>query len=487
MSRVDRTFALMNEPRIAFLVAGLGILLAGCDDAVVSPEASARVETLSEQYIDWWLQADLKERSFDGRIEERLIERLGRPIHEERAELGRLLFFDPITSLTGDNSCSGCHGPNSAFNDGNSIAIGVENNGVVGPGRRGPHNQRRAPTVVNAVFYPSLMWDSRFEALSLDPFDNSSGFAFPDPEGLSLSGMEHVLGAQAFTPVVARVEMAGFEFVGDHDAMRAEILRRIVEVGEYRSRFADAFEVVEAGGEIRYEHIAAAIAEFEFTLVRADAPLDRYARGDLSAMSYDEKAGGRLFFDEAMCAECHIVRGYANQMFSDFEAHVLAVPQVVPAFGNKPFDGAGNEDYGLEQHTGRSSDRYKFRTSPLRNVAYQPTFMHNGAYLCLSEAVRHHLDVYQMVEAYSQEGLDVGLQGSPGPYAAMLDRLTGLIAQPQILSELEISQIIAFVEKSLSDPDAHPDRLRSLIPASVPSGLPVHEFEFDEARAECSV
>ena len=487
MSRVDRTFALMNEPRIAFLVAGLGILLAGCDDAVVSPEASARVETLSEQYIDWWLQADLKERSFDGRIEERLIERLGRPIHEERAELGRLLFFDPITSLTGDNSCSGCHGPNSAFNDGNSIAIGVENNGVVGPGRRGPHNQRRAPTVVNAVFYPSLMWDSRFEALSLDPFDNSSGFAFPDPEGLSLSGMEHLLGAQAFTPVVARVEMAGFEFVGDHDAMRAEILRRIVEVGEYRSRFADAFEVVEAGGEIRYEHIAAAIAEFEFTLVRADAPLDRYARGDLSAMSYDEKAGGRLFFDEAMCAECHIVRGYANQMFSDFEAHVLAVPQVVPAFGNKPFDGAGNEDYGLEQHTGRSSDRYKFRTSPLRNVAYQPTFMHNGAYLCLSEAVRHHLDVYQMVEAYSQEGLDVGLQGSPGPYAAMLDRLTGLIAQPQILSELEISQIIAFVEKSLSDPDAHPDRLRSLIPASVPSGLPVHEFEFDEARGECSV
>ena len=487
MSRVDRTFALMNEPRIAFLVAGLGILLAGCDDAVVSPEASARVETLSEQYIDWWLQADLKERSFDGRIEERLIERLGRPIHEERAELGRLLFFDPITSLTGDNSCSGCHGPNSAFNDGNSIAIGVENNGVVGPGRRGPHNQRRAPTVVNAVFYPSLMWDSRFEALSLDPFDNSSGFAFPDPEGLSLSGMEHLLGAQAFTPVVARVEMAGFEFVGDHDAMRAEILRRIVEVGEYRSRFADAFEVVEAGGEIRYEHIAAAIAEFEFTLVRADAPLDRYARGDLSAMSYDEKAGGRLFFDEAMCAECHIVRGYANQMFSDFEAHVLAVPQVVPAFGNKPFDGAGDEDYGLEQHTGRSSDRYKFRTSPLRNVAYQPTFMHNGAYLCLSEAVRHHLDVYQMVEAYSQEGLDVGLQGSPGPYAAMLDRTTGLIAQPQILSELEISQIIAFVEKSLSDPDAHPDRLRSLIPASVPSGLPVHEFEFDEARGECSV
>jgi len=477
----------MIEIRTAVRIAGFGVLLTGCDDALLRPDTSTEFETLSEAYIDWWLQADLKEREFDGRIEERLLERLGRPIHQARAELGRLLFFDPIISLTADNSCSGCHGPNSAFNDGNSIAIGVQNNGVVGPGRRGPHNQRRAPTVVNAVFYPSLMWDSRFEALSLDPFDNSGGFAFPDPEGLSLSGMDHLLGAQAFTPVVARVEMAGFEFVGDHDAMRAEVLRRVVDVDQYRSRFADAFEVIEAGGEIRYEHLAAAIAEFEFTLVRADAPLDRYVRGDLSALSYDEKAGGRLFFDEAMCAECHIVRGYANQMFSDFEAHVLAVPQVVPAFGNKPFDGAGDEDYGLEQHTGRSSDRYKFRTSPLRNVAYQPTFMHNGAYVCLSEAVRHHLNVYKMVEGYSQEALDVGLQGSPGPYAAMLDRATGLIAQPQILSELEISQIIAFVAKSLADPGAHPDQLRSLIPLSVPSGLPVHEFEYGEARAECSI
>ena len=40
MRHVDRTFALMNEPRTAVLIAGFGILLAGCDDAVVSPEPS---------------------------------------------------------------------------------------------------------------------------------------------------------------------------------------------------------------------------------------------------------------------------------------------------------------------------------------------------------------------------------------------------------------------------------------------------------------
>ena len=62
-----------------------------------------------------------------------------------------------------------------------------------------------------------------------------------------------------------------------------------------------------------------------------------------------------------------------------------------------------------------------------------------------------------------------------------------MIAEPQILSELEISQIVVFVAKSLADPDAHPDRLRGLIPVSVPSGLPVHHFEYDVARAKCSI
>ncbi len=33
-----------------------------------------------------------------------------------------------------------------------------------GPGRTGPRNQRRAPMAINAAFYPTLMWNSRFIA-----------------------------------------------------------------------------------------------------------------------------------------------------------------------------------------------------------------------------------------------------------------------------------------------------------------------------------
>ena len=100
-----------------------------------------------------------------------------------------------------------------------------------------------------------------------------------------------------------------------------------------------------------------------------------------NALSDGQKNAVRvLFFGRAGCVACHQVSGRSNEMFSDFREHVIAVPQVAPSVGNVPFDGPGaNEDFGLEQVTGSPADRYAFRTSPLRNVALQSSFMHNGA------------------------------------------------------------------------------------------------------------
>ena len=90
-------------------------------------------------------------------------------------------------------------------------------------------------------------------------------------------------------------------------------------------------------------------------------------------------------------------RAAPNEMFSDFENHVAGVPQIAPVFGpgtgNFLFLGEENdEDFGLEDITADPADRYKFRTSPLRNLALQPAFFHNGAYTRLEDALRHHLD-----------------------------------------------------------------------------------------------
>ena len=37
--------------------------------------------------------------------------------------------------------------------------------------------------------------------------------------------------------------------------------------------------------------------------------------------------------DVARCVQCHAVSGPSNEMFSDFEQHVLGVPQVAPSVG----------------------------------------------------------------------------------------------------------------------------------------------------------
>nr|NIR40155.1 hypothetical protein [Actinomycetota bacterium]NIS34981.1 hypothetical protein [Actinomycetota bacterium]NIU69712.1 hypothetical protein [Actinomycetota bacterium]NIV58052.1 hypothetical protein [Actinomycetota bacterium]NIW31585.1 hypothetical protein [Actinomycetota bacterium] len=55
--------------------------------------------------------------------------------------------------------------------------------------------------------------------------------------------------------------------------MRAEIAARIDAVAEYRTLFGAVFDDVAAGAPIDFEHVARAIAEFQLTLVRADAPV----------------------------------------------------------------------------------------------------------------------------------------------------------------------------------------------------------------------
>ncbi|HEX8119504.1 MAG TPA: cytochrome c peroxidase, partial [Pyrinomonadaceae bacterium] len=340
----------------------------------------------------------------------------------------------------------------------------------------------RAPMILNNVFFPRLMWNSRFAALSGDPFDNAAGFQFPAPEGFSLSALPHLLTAQAFIPVTERPEMAGFglDVPGTNDGIRAGVVARLNQSEEYRKLFGQIFPAVKAGAPLTYEMLARAVAEFEFTLVFADAPLDRFARGQKNAMSNDEKRGALLFFGAAGCAQCHKVSWQSNEMFSDFEQHVVGVPQVAPASTNVSFDGPGaDEDFGLEQVTGSPADRYAFRTSPLRNVSLQPAFFHNGAFTRLEDALRFHLNPAAGLQTYdpSQAGLDADLQGQTGPTQPLLERLDPLMQNPVALSDEEFRQLLAFLSNGLLDPKARPEHLRKLIPARVPSGRPVHNFQ----------
>ncbi len=468
-------------------------------------------------WLDRRLTAALRRAGFTGRIESTLQQRLGRPLDGRLVEVGRLLFFDNVLGLHEDNSCAGCHSPAFAFGDSQSIAIGVQNNGVVGSDRAGPRNQRKAPPVINSAFYPKLMLNGRFVALSGDPFDNALGFQFPAPEGMARfppgdPRFPTLLAAQGHIPQTELVEMAGFTGAernpifdpkfhpfddglgtrlprdrdGDgflNEEIRKVVLRKLNEIPEYVTQFAEIFD---DGGSrrflITFDMVGRALSEFQVSLTFANAPIDRYARGNPRAMTTRQKRGALLFFGQAGCVSCHAVG--ANEMFSDFENHVLGVPQLAPLFGagtgNVAFDGpGGDEDFGAEQISGNVSDRYQFRTSPLRNVVLQPAFFHNGAFTRLEDAIRHHLRPSFSAREYDPlaAGVDSDLAGPRGPIEPVLERLDPRLRTLRRLSDESFRDLVAFVRGGLLDRRAEPGHACRLIPQTVPSGLPVALFQ----------
>src|SRR5204863_8185833 len=268
------------------------------------------------------------------------------------------------------------------------------------------------PTCVYPICAP-LSCPFTFFFLTLPPPPRSTLFPYTT---LFRSGpydpvVTHLLIAQAHIPPTELVEVAGFtgtrgtiglEFDQFDDGLgsvvpapnasgfrnepiRQAVLERLNSTPAYLQKFGALFPAVAAGAPIDFSMFGRAIAEFEFRLVFANAPIDRYARGEKAALTEVQKRGALIFFGKGTCVPCHAVAGQSNEMFSDFRMHVIGVPQIAPAFGvgkgNVIFDGPGqNEDFGLEQITGNPADRYKFRSSPLRNAVLQPAFFHNGAF-----------------------------------------------------------------------------------------------------------
>jgi cytochrome c peroxidase len=173
----------------------------------------------------------------------------------------------------------------------------------------------------------------------------------------------------------------------------------------------------------------------------------------------------------------------ANEMFSDFEEHVIAVPQVAPGFGvnmgHVNFDGpAQNKDFGLEQISGNSADRYKFRTAPLRNLALAPAFLHNGAFARLDDAIYHHLNVRDLLLNCDpvKASLPADLTHLLGPRDALLERVDLNLKSPIELTPRALHDLVVFVRGGLFDERAKPEELCKLVPANVPSGMPVMPF-----------
>ena len=397
-------------------------------------------------------------------------------------DLGQSLFFDKVLSGNRDVSCASCHNPLTGSGDGLSLAIGT--GAVTSPTRAlGKGRQvtpRNAPSLFNVALGSQYMfWDGRVSV------DFGPQGQFHAPTGVLLpGGLSNVLAAQAMIPVTNRVEMRGD--AGDRDVFGnanelatinddenqviwKSVMQRVLGIPGYVQKFAAAYPNL-SSSSLGFQHAANAIAAFEASaFTKSNTAFDRYLARDDNAITTDAKRGALLFFGKARCSTCHNGPMLGAQQFAN-----AGVPQLGPGTGKQlPLDDGRQNDVNVGPPI---TQPFSFRVAPLRNVELSAPYMHDGVYATLEEVVRHYNNVDSALKAFDPAVLSPALRASYHGDAATVARISstidGRIKQPIGLSVDEQRQIVAFL-KSLTDP-AGKD-LSSVIPTSVPSGLPVKD------------
>ena len=392
---------------------------------------------------------------------------------EALVDLGQALMFDKILSGNRDVACATCHHPSTHEGDGLSLSIGTGGTGL-GPSRTlGPGRQfvrRNAPSLLNdglGLFY--LFWDGRV-ARFLSSFNGGP----PVP-----GDVPNLLSAQAMLPVLDRREMRGEP--GDRDVFGAPnelaqiadsdsaavwqaLMRRLLAIPEYVAKFNRAFPNTPTSA-LRFQQAAEALAAFQVAaLTKTNSPFDRYLTHDDAALTTQQKRGAQLFFGTALCSSCHNGPLLGGNGFAN-----AGVPQLGPGSPATPPLDRGRADLPDQQFY-----QFAFRVAPLRNVELTAPYMHDGAFSTLDAVVRHYNDVPLTLTTYDASQLDPALRSTYHGDAATTDSvirtLDFRLQTPLHLSDAELADLVAFL-KSLTDPSARD--LSVLVPAAVPSGLPV--------------
>ena len=313
------------------------------------------------------------------------------PSTPAKVELGKLLFFD--TRMSGDASvaCSTCHEPDQGWGFSDDISRGY-------PGTK---HWRNSQTVVNSAYLGKLFWVGAAKSL------------------------------EAQAPGAAKGAVAGN---GEADILTA----RLAFIPEYRKRFREVF-----GDEWPLLRNAwRAMAAFERTLIANQTPFDRFMRGEKDALSEEAKRGLALFQGKANCIECH-----NGPLLTDQKYYNLGIPRSARweedglyqiTFRYEQYAKGVTEelyrtikdDAGLYYRTKQHADKGKFRTAPLRYLAYTAPYMHNGAFFELSE----------VVEFYNEGG-------DQNEFSANKTKLL----KPLNLSDEEQEDLVAFLDSLSGD------------------------------------
>jgi cytochrome c peroxidase len=250
------------------------------------------------------------------------------PYSPDKAELGRLLYFDKRLSSDGTVSCASCHDPRLTYGDRKKVSIGIFDHA----------GTRHAPTVINAAYNTFQFWDGRAKSLE----------------------------EQCVGPLKNPKEMTSE--LDEHKALQ-DCHERICTIEGYRKLFKKAF----GSDECSIQHVAKAIATFERTVLSGNAPYDRYMAGDRTAMTA-EQIHGLEVFKISSCAFCHSWPKFTDDSFTN-----IGIGMDEP-----------NPDLGRYLVTKDEKDWGAFKVPTLRESASSYPYMHDGSLATLEEVVDYY-------------------------------------------------------------------------------------------------
>ncbi len=289
------------------------------------------------------------------------------------AALGRSLFFDVGLTQAGAVGCVTCHSPATAFADGLRTGRGVAPDGTPAVG------DRNTPWLGGIAASRFQFWDGRADSLwaqALGPFENdkeiSSDRMYVVRTSLAryLTQYETVFGAAPDLRDTGRFPLHGRPGMTAWEQMAPADQRLVSGV---------------------YANLGKAIAAYVRGIRPQPVALDRYAAGDMAALSDGEKDGLLRFF-EVGCSQCHY-----GPLLQDDTFHANYFPTgrqdgagdvgrlaglmqlLASEFrGDGPFSDAPLKASWLSGLASAPSDEGQFRTSSLRGVADTAPYTHGG-------------------------------------------------------------------------------------------------------------
>lgn len=264
---------------------------------------------------------------------------------EQKVELGRHLFYDKRLSRDETMSCASCHFQERAFTDGKTRPRGIAH-GSFPTGEQHPRNSQH---LSNVAYHSVLTWNNPL-----------------------LTTLE----SQARVPLFAESTDNSIVELGLQNDSYLEKLRADAD---YRELFRNAYGSAEDMTEIR---VLQAIAAFQRTMMSFESDFDLFQqkKGSLSPAAI---RGFQVFNGEqAECFHCH---GGFN--FTDTSFHGNSATIEVFFHNNGLYSDAeysSKPTKGLEDISGKSEDRGKFRAPSLRNIARTMPYFHDGSVNCAS-------------------------------------------------------------------------------------------------------